>query len=138
MFLLLALSHIRKHGFLKLSSNIIICLQYARSTFDNLDSLKDGLPGALVTALVLGAHEISHILVARSSGIKLGLPYFVPSWQVRYMGSCLIIYGSWFILNLFNGYHINEQFFLFSFFLNEKIRVENSFFTSIVFIKLRL
>lgn len=43
----------------------------------------DGLPGALVMALVLGTHEISHILVARSTGIKLGVPYFVPSWQVK-------------------------------------------------------
>lgn len=53
--------------------------------FDNLNLLMDGLPGALVTALVLGTHEISHILVARSTRIKLGVPYFVPSWQVRYM-----------------------------------------------------
>ncbi|KAK3017240.1 hypothetical protein RJ639_005528, partial [Escallonia herrerae] len=40
------------------------------STLDNLDLLKDGLPGALVTALVLGVHEISHILVARNAGVK--------------------------------------------------------------------
>lgn len=53
--------------------------------FDNLNLLMDGLPGALVTALVLGTHEISHILVARNTGIKLGVPYFVPSWQVRDM-----------------------------------------------------
>ncbi|KAK3020670.1 hypothetical protein RJ639_046263 [Escallonia herrerae] len=57
------------------------------STLDNLDLLKDGLPGALVTALVLGVHEISHILVARSAGVKLGLPYFVPSWQIGSFGA---------------------------------------------------
>jgi hypothetical protein len=45
----------------------------------------DGLPGALVTALVLGAHELSHILVAKSNEVKLGVPYFVPSWQVKYI-----------------------------------------------------
>ncbi|KAM7499357.1 hypothetical protein LguiA_023771 [Lonicera macranthoides] len=57
------------------------------STFDNIELLKDGLPGALVTLLVLGVHEISHILVANSLGIKLGLPYFVPSWQIGSFGA---------------------------------------------------
>jgi len=33
--------------------------------------------------LVLGIHEIGHILVARDIGAKLGVPYFVPSWQVN-------------------------------------------------------
>lgn len=58
-------------------------LFFLRSVVDNIDLLKDGLPGALVTALVLGVHEISHILVARNAGVKLGVPFFVPSWQVR-------------------------------------------------------
>ncbi|XP_060178734.1 probable zinc metalloprotease EGY2, chloroplastic isoform X3 [Lycium barbarum] len=51
------------------------------SVFDNLDLLKDGLPGALITAFLLGVHEVSHLLVAKEVGIKLGVPYFVPSWQ---------------------------------------------------------
>lgn len=54
-----------------------------RSTFDNLELLKNGLPGAIVTALILGVHELSHILVAKRSNVKLGVPYFVPSWQVN-------------------------------------------------------
>ncbi|KAK1320374.1 hypothetical protein QJS10_CPA03g01425 [Acorus calamus] len=57
------------------------------STFDNLELLKDGLPGALVTALIIGIHEISHILVAKSIGVKLGVPYFVPSWQIGSFGA---------------------------------------------------
>ncbi|KAJ4979185.1 hypothetical protein NE237_009965 [Protea cynaroides] len=57
------------------------------STFDNLGLLKDGLPGALATALVLFAHELGHILVARRTGIKLGVPYFVPSWQIGSFGA---------------------------------------------------
>lgn len=57
------------------------------STFDNLDLLKDGLPGAIVTALILGVHEISHILVAKDAGVKLGVPYFVPSWQIGSFGA---------------------------------------------------
>lgn len=60
-------------------------LPLLRSAFDNLELLKEGLPGALVTALLLGVHEVSHILVANKNGIKLGLPYFVPSWQVSYV-----------------------------------------------------
>ncbi|KAL1197006.1 putative zinc metalloprotease EGY2 [Cardamine amara subsp. amara] len=57
------------------------------SAFDNLELLKDGLPGALVTALVLGAHELGHILVANNLGIKLGVPFFVPSWQIGSFGA---------------------------------------------------
>lgn len=57
------------------------------STFDNPELLMDGLPGALVTALVLGAHELSHILVAKSNEVKLGVPYFVPSWQIGSFGA---------------------------------------------------
>lgn len=58
-----------------------------RSTFDNLALLNDGLPGAIVTALIVGFHEIGHILVARDAGIKLGVPYFVPSWQIGSFGA---------------------------------------------------
>ncbi|GJX65719.1 probable zinc metalloprotease EGY2, chloroplastic isoform X1 [Tanacetum coccineum] len=57
------------------------------SVFDNPNLLKDGFSGALVTALILGVHEISHILVAKSSGVKLGVPYFVPSWQIGSFGA---------------------------------------------------
>ena len=45
---------------------------------------EDGLPGALVNALILGTHELSRILVAESNDVKLGVPYYVPSWQVKY------------------------------------------------------
>ncbi|KAI8564194.1 hypothetical protein RHMOL_Rhmol03G0163300 [Rhododendron molle] len=57
------------------------------STFNNLDLLKDGLPGALVTALILGVHEIGQILVAKDVGVKLGVPFFVPSWQIGCFGA---------------------------------------------------
>ncbi|KAG6578446.1 putative zinc metalloprotease EGY2, chloroplastic, partial [Cucurbita argyrosperma subsp. sororia] len=57
------------------------------STFDNLELLKDGISGAFVTALVLGVHELGHILVAREAGIKFGIPYFVPSWQIGAFGA---------------------------------------------------
>ncbi|WOL00713.1 putative zinc metalloprotease EGY2, chloroplastic [Canna indica] len=57
------------------------------STFDNLDLLKNGIPGAFITALIIGFHEIGHLLVARDTGIKLGVPFFVPSWQIGSFGS---------------------------------------------------
>ncbi|KAL3653485.1 putative zinc metalloprotease egy2, chloroplastic [Castilleja foliolosa] len=57
------------------------------SVVDNVDLLKNGLPGALVTALILGVHEISHFLVAKEAGIKLGVPFFVPSFQIGSFGS---------------------------------------------------
>ncbi|XP_078445209.1 ethylene-dependent gravitropism-deficient and yellow-green-like 2 [Wolffia australiana] len=57
------------------------------STFDNFGLLTDGVPGALVTAAIIGVHEIGHILVAREAGIKLGVSYFVPSWQIGSFGA---------------------------------------------------
>lgn len=57
------------------------------STFDNIDLLKDGLPGALVTALILGVHEIAQYVIAKDCGVKLGVPYFVPSWQIGSFGA---------------------------------------------------
>ncbi|KAK7276387.1 hypothetical protein RIF29_17526 [Crotalaria pallida] len=57
------------------------------STFDNLNVLKDGLPGALVTALILGIHELGHFVVAQNTGVKLGVPFFVPSWQIGSFGA---------------------------------------------------
>ncbi|KAF4386113.1 hypothetical protein F8388_016365 [Cannabis sativa] len=57
------------------------------SIFDNVDLLKNGAPGALVTALILGVHELGHILAAKSCGVKLGVPYFVPSWQIGSFGT---------------------------------------------------
>ncbi|XP_047956366.1 probable zinc metalloprotease EGY2, chloroplastic isoform X2 [Salvia hispanica] len=57
------------------------------SVLENAELLKDGLPGALVTALILGIHEIGHIIVAKEAGIKMGVPYFVPSWQIGSYGA---------------------------------------------------
>ncbi|KAH9325275.1 hypothetical protein KI387_005453, partial [Taxus chinensis] len=57
------------------------------SSFGNLGLLKEGLPGALITVAILGAHEIGHILVARKVGAELAVPYFVPSWQIGSFGA---------------------------------------------------
>lgn len=58
---------------------------YLRSSFDKLELLKNGLPGALVSVLILGVHELGHYAIAKGCGVKLGVPYFIPSWQVRYI-----------------------------------------------------
>ncbi|XP_048140382.1 probable zinc metalloprotease EGY2, chloroplastic isoform X2 [Rhodamnia argentea] len=73
--------------FTLLLRNVPVLQSNLLSTFDNLDLLRDGLPGALVTSLILGVHELSHILVAKNSGVKLGVPYFVPSWQIGSFGA---------------------------------------------------
>ncbi|KAL9231427.1 hypothetical protein vseg_006659 [Gypsophila vaccaria] len=57
------------------------------SSFDKLDLLKDGLPGALVTALILGVHELGHYVVSKDCGVQLGVPFFVPSWQIGSFGA---------------------------------------------------
>ncbi|CAL4958044.1 unnamed protein product [Urochloa decumbens] len=73
--------------FTLLLRNVPVLQDNLLSTFDNLELLKDGLSGALVTGLIIGVHEIGHILAARESGIKLGVPYFVPSWQIGSFGA---------------------------------------------------
>lgn len=73
--------------FTLLLRNVPALQQNLVSAFDNVDLLANGLPGALVTALVLGVHEISHFVVAKETGIQLGVPYFVPSWQIGSFGS---------------------------------------------------
>uniref|UniRef100_K3XGB2 Peptidase M50 domain-containing protein n=1 Tax=Setaria italica TaxID=4555 RepID=K3XGB2_SETIT len=73
--------------FTLLLRNVPVLQDNLLSTFDNLELLKDGLSGALVTGLIIGVHEIGHILAAKESGIKLGVPYFVPSWQIGSFGA---------------------------------------------------
>ncbi|PAN32170.1 hypothetical protein PAHAL_5G469100 [Panicum hallii] len=73
--------------FTLLLRNVPVLQDNLLSTFDNLELLKDGLSGALVTGLIIGVHEIGHILAARESGVKLGVPYFVPSWQIGSFGA---------------------------------------------------
>jgi hypothetical protein len=89
-----------------------ICLQHlisffsSRSAFDNLELLKDGVYGALVTGLIIGVHEIGHILVARDAGIKLGVPYFVPSWQVKIFTCLQLSQGIYHLMNSFEQVHV--------------------------------
>ncbi|OIW16186.1 hypothetical protein TanjilG_18901 [Lupinus angustifolius] len=73
--------------FTLLLHNVPVLQSDLLSTFYNLNLLKDGLPGALVTGLVLGIHELGHFVVAQNTGVKLGVPFFVPSWQIGSFGA---------------------------------------------------
>lgn len=57
------------------------------SSFDKLELLKNGLPGALISVLILGVHELGHYLIAKDCGVKLGVPFFIPSWQIGSFGA---------------------------------------------------
>lgn len=57
------------------------------SSFGNLGLLKEGFSGALITAIILGAHEIGHILVAKRVGADIAVPYFIPSGQIGSFGA---------------------------------------------------
>ncbi|KAM0885793.1 hypothetical protein ACQ4PT_030101 [Festuca glaucescens] len=67
--------------------NVPVLQDNLLSTFDNPELLKEGLSGALVTGLIVGVHEIGHILAAKDAGVKLSVPYFVPSWQIGSFGT---------------------------------------------------
>lgn len=56
------------------------------STLGNFQLLSEGIPGALVTLVILAAHEAGHIYAANTVGAKLGAPYLVPSWQIGSFG----------------------------------------------------
>uniref|UniRef100_A0ACD5VC18 Uncharacterized protein n=1 Tax=Avena sativa TaxID=4498 RepID=A0ACD5VC18_AVESA len=73
--------------FTLLLRNVPVLQDNLLSTFDNPELLKEGLSGALVTGLIVGVHEIGHILAAKDAGVKLSVPYFVPSWQIGSFGS---------------------------------------------------
>ena len=53
----------------------------------NLDDLYYTVPVALGVLAIAAAHDIGHRLMAKIRGIKLGLPYFVPSLQVGTFGT---------------------------------------------------
>ena len=51
---------------------------FFRASLTNSQALLEGIPGALVTCVILAAHEAGHIYAAKEVGAKLGFPYFVP------------------------------------------------------------
>eukprot|EP00270_Netrium_digitus_P010458 TRINITY_DN3247_c0_g1_i5.p1 TRINITY_DN3247_c0_g1~~TRINITY_DN3247_c0_g1_i5.p1 ORF type:complete len:543 (+),score=145.07 TRINITY_DN3247_c0_g1_i5:92-1720(+) len=49
--------------------------------------LLEGLPGSLLMLLILLAHEAGHIYAAKATGIELGLPFVIPSYQLGVFGA---------------------------------------------------
>lgn len=53
----------------------------------NTDVINNTLPLSIGTAVVTAAHEAGHRVVAKARGVKLGLPFFLPSLQIGSYGS---------------------------------------------------
>lgn len=53
----------------------------------NTDVINNTLPLSLGTAVVTAAHEMGHRVIAKARGVKLGLPFFLPSLQIGSYGS---------------------------------------------------
>jgi len=54
--------------------------------FNNPGRFQETLPFAFALWLILGAHELGHWLIARRYGIRLSLPFFIPSIQIGTFG----------------------------------------------------
>lgn len=54
--------------------------------FSNLERWNEALPFAFALWMILGAHELGHRLIARRYGIRLSLPFFIPSLQIGTFG----------------------------------------------------
>jgi len=53
---------------------------------ENWRHLSKGIPFAFAFLTILGAHELSHYVVSRRYGLKVTLPYFIPS-PFTFMGT---------------------------------------------------
>jgi len=54
--------------------------------FSNFERFREAVPFALGLAIILGAHEIGHRIIAQRYGIRLSLPFFIPSLQIGSFG----------------------------------------------------
>jgi len=54
--------------------------------FSNFERFREAVPFALGLAIILGAHEIGHRITAQRYGIRLSLPFFIPSLQIGSFG----------------------------------------------------
>ena len=55
--------------------------------FRELGRFGEALPLALGLFTVLGAHEIGHRIWGRRHNVTMGLPFFIPSWQIGSFGA---------------------------------------------------
>lgn len=55
--------------------------------FNNINRFQEPLPLVIGLAIILGAHEIGHRVIAQRYGIRLSLPFFLPSLQIGSFGA---------------------------------------------------
>ena len=55
--------------------------------FGELGRFSEVLPIALGLGLILAAHEMGHRAIAQQYNITMGLPFFIPSWQIGSFGA---------------------------------------------------
>lgn len=55
--------------------------------FSNWERFQEAVPFALGLAIILGAHEVGHRIIAQRYGIRLSLPFFIPSLQIGSFGA---------------------------------------------------
>jgi membrane-associated protease RseP (regulator of RpoE activity) len=58
----------------------LICLVIGRD-------IREAIPLSLGLWSVLIAHEIGHLIIAKSHNVRLSLPYFLPTWQIGSFGA---------------------------------------------------
>lgn len=54
--------------------------------FSNLERFREAVPFALGLGIILGAHEVGHRVIAQRYGVRLSLPFFIPSLQIGSFG----------------------------------------------------
>lgn len=54
--------------------------------FSNWQRFQEAVPFAVGLIIILGAHEVGHRLIAQRYGIRLSLPFFIPSLQIGSFG----------------------------------------------------
>lgn len=55
--------------------------------FNNLGRYQEILPISCGIFLILIAHELGHVVMAKRHQIKLSFPYFIPNWQIATFGA---------------------------------------------------
>lgn len=55
--------------------------------FSNVERFQEPLPLVIGLAIILGAHEVGHRLIAQRYGVRLSLPFFLPSLQIGSFGA---------------------------------------------------
>jgi membrane-associated protease RseP (regulator of RpoE activity) len=55
--------------------------------FSNLGRYGEAIPLSLGLWSILAAHELGHLAIAKRDGIRLSIPFFLPTWQIGSFGA---------------------------------------------------